>query len=238
LPEKFKCEPDIWLDATSNGLCDVVTQLLKSGFAIDAPHPIRKTTGLMEACRHGHTEMVKLLLTHGAKPSLQAGFDKFSSLHIAITHGHVKCAKLLLAYGTDLTTQDALGRTALHHAVTSEHRTLTDALRLSLIQQLLTYRAPIDAPDIEGATALHYCAIYNRLDCAEMLLYRGANPNAKTQECHLTPCHIAVVESNTDLIRCLLHHGSDPDCKTTQGWSVRSRYPDLCDISPGKQTAS
>lgn len=231
------CGPDKWLAAAAAGKRDEAMALLSQGFVIDAPHPTRKTTALLEACRHGQTEMTEWLLSRGAKPSLQMGSDKFTSLHIAIMTGHTRCAELLLAYGADVKTQDALGRTPLHHAITSEHAQLTDPLRHSLIQQLLTYRSPLDAQDIEGATPLHYCAIYSRLDCAHILLSRGANPNATTHDCDLTPCHIAVVEGNAELIALLIRCGADPDLVTTQGWSVRSRYPDLC-TPPGKQTAS
>lgn len=228
---------DSWIHAASSGDKDTIAELARQGIGTDSIHPTRKTTALIEACRTGQHITAEWLLARGAKASLQVGADRYSPLHMAAMAGHRRCIEFLLAYGADVSATDALGRTGLHHTITSEHPNLEGHARNEQIGQLLIYRAPLDAQDSEGATPLHYCAIYGLNECALLLLERGANPNIATNDCRLTPCHIAVVEENEALIRCLLAHGADADSMTSQGWSVRSRHPNLCLNTPGKQTA-
>lgn len=51
-----------------------------------------------EACSHGHEEVVKLLLQHGALLNA-AGYQNELPLHDAVKNGHASIATLLLRHG-------------------------------------------------------------------------------------------------------------------------------------------
>lgn len=94
-------------------------------------------TPLCMAAR-GYIDMVKLLLTYGARVNLPSR-DGISPLHVAVTKKNVDIAKLLLGHGALVDTQDNYGNTPLHKAV---------ALGLLPIAELLlTHGAQVNVPN-------------------------------------------------------------------------------------------
>jgi len=64
--------------------------------------------------------------------------------------------------------------------------------------------------------ALQSAAAARRLDLAEMLLARGANPNVRA-EGGFTPLHGAALSGQVDLALLLLKHGADVNAKDDSG---------------------
>ena len=70
-------------------------------------HPEFMTTPLIEASRFGHVEIVRMLLRHGADPTITADFEGCTALQEALREGHhhdvvdalLPC--LQFTYGTD-----------------------------------------------------------------------------------------------------------------------------------------
>ena len=71
---------------------------------------------LHEACNHGFTEMVKLLIKHGADVNAAANADAETPLHDAVMNGHLNCAKLLLQAKADVNAPTNGGDVALDYA--------------------------------------------------------------------------------------------------------------------------
>ena len=69
---------------------------------------------LVNAARHGHGTVVRLLLLHQADPTLPAGGGTVGAapLHFAANLGHKDCVRLLLSAGADPRLTDREGRTA------------------------------------------------------------------------------------------------------------------------------
>lgn len=66
---------------------------------------------------------------------------------------------------------------------------------------------------------LHYATIVGQAKLAEILLQKGADPNASTKN-GVTPLHLAAKNGSIECIELLLKHGADPERRTTQGLSA------------------
>jgi ankyrin repeat protein len=102
----------------------------------------------------------------------------WSALHVASFMNRLEAAEILIAYGADLSlvTSDNGGLTALHLASSRGH---SDIVAL-LLRQAATAggRRSIDvnAVDLNGRTAVDYCAYYGHTSCLEALLAAEADP--------------------------------------------------------------
>jgi ankyrin repeat protein len=111
-------------------------------------------SGLMFAARDGHIEAVRTLLQAGADPNFTDPDDS-TALIIALMNGHWDVARLLIEAGADVNHWDWWGQTPLYTAV--------DLNTLPL-------GARIELPTMDQSTGL---------DIINLLLARGANPNAQ-----------------------------------------------------------
>lgn len=102
------------------------------------------------ACRQGHSDIIELLLGHGARPDVQTKGGA-TALHRASYHGHLKCVSLLISKGADCTLVDSDGKTALHKAAENGHEDVCRVL-LKKCPDLLAVK------DSHGRTALD-CAL-------------------------------------------------------------------------------
>jgi ankyrin repeat protein len=78
--------------------------------------------------------------------------------------------------------------------------------------QLLLEQQPddVDAPQADGATALHWAAYWDDLTMAELLIRAGANSNA-TNDHGVTPLILACTNGNDAMVAMLLKGGADPN---------------------------
>lgn len=118
-------------------------------------------TPLYWAAAQGHTNVVRLLLEHGASVNAE-GFQKMTPLQIAAQMGHTGILTALLAKGANTTMKDASGSTAIHHAARTGQ---IDALKL-----LIASGADPNALDLQGHSALTLAAASGNEDLAEFLL--------------------------------------------------------------------
>lgn len=164
-------------------------------------------TPLLFAVRDGNTEMMRLLLAHGADIAQPSG-NKTLPLLIALLNGQVAIATELLERGADPNAADAYGRAALFAAIdlrNFNHEKYGDL--------------PTDGRD--------------PLDLIKALLKKGANVNARTETVPVhglmqfdaswvnfdgeTPFVRAALSGDIEVMRLLLEHGADPNIATTQG---------------------
>ena len=80
----------------------------------------------------------------------------------------------------------------------------------SNIRALLKTRADVNAPQVDGMTALHWAAYLDDLETAKLLLKSGANA-AATNRYSVTPLSLACRNGNTELVDLLLAAGADPN---------------------------
>jgi ankyrin repeat protein len=172
-------------------------------------------TALLYAARDGRFDEARLLVAAGADVN-QPEANGISPLLMAILNNHLELAKFLLDHRADLNTADFWGRAPLWAAVELRNRDMNNRDQDSPVDNGLD-RAPI-------------------LSFIQVLLDRGANPNARTKEVPpsrswlyslgdvswvdftgQTPFLRAALSGDTTSMRLLLKYGADPNLPTFAG---------------------
>jgi len=78
------------------------------------------------------------------------------------------------------------------------------------IRILLKQRADMNAPQVDGRTALHWAAHHDDPETAKLLVEAGANVKAENRY-GVTPLSLACQNGNGDLVELLLAAGADPN---------------------------
>lgn len=86
-------------------------------------------TALHQAAGHGHLELVRLLISHGAEIERRddSPVGPKTALHIAVANEHVAIVKELLQNGADVTTRGEMGGPLLHFALWQK-RSISDKI--------------------------------------------------------------------------------------------------------------
>jgi ankyrin repeat protein len=86
----------------------------------------------------------------------------------------------------------------------------------AVVRTLLQQKADVNAPQADGATALHWAAYRNDLELADILIAAGANAKTPNRE-GATPLYLASLEGNPAMIEKLLKAGADPNERGLHG---------------------
>lgn len=219
-----------WFSAVGNNDIDLLDDFLAHGVPIDAPHPLRHSTALMEATRLGRAGMVQWLLERGAAPAFLCGLPLGTALHCALRRRHWEIAQLLAARMSNCAVMDAYGATPLH-ILCAEILTSNDhAMAAALAALFIAKQCPLNSLDHEGTTALHHCIINDHHELATILLQHGANPNALIPDSRVSPLTIAALEKNASIAQLLLQYGANPHIRTREGTTPVSIFPALAPL--------
>jgi len=116
------------LEAVIVGDVEKVKDLLTNGAEVDVRDK-NGMTPLLLAARKGNSEIVRLLLAHGANVNAQDHYLAWTPLILASALGHKKVVKLLLEYGADIDIKDQNGMTALKYAVKNGYKEIVELLK-------------------------------------------------------------------------------------------------------------
>jgi uncharacterized protein len=119
----------------------------------------------------------------------------------------VASAVLVLALGV-CAGAGAASNPPLVDAVKRQDKTVT--------RTLLKQRADVNAPDVEGMTALHWAAHWDDLDTVKLLIRAGAKARVANRY-GVTPLHEACTVGNVGMIDALLNAGADPNAVLGEG---------------------
>ncbi len=132
----------IW-DAASKGNLSVVKQAIANGMDVNMKDPKSRGTLLASTALMGHTEIVALLLEHGADINARSK-DGGTALHAAAFLGRVETVKFLLDKGADTTLRHKMGGTAIDGAK------LNWLLARGIIK---TLKVDVDAAEVKAGRA-------------------------------------------------------------------------------------
>jgi uncharacterized protein len=91
-----------------------------------------------------HTEVLRVLLEHGADPNESYGEDGSMPLHTAVIGGHLRSVELLITHGADVHAPGPRGESPLRVALTMKNATIA--------RRLCELGADPDRPDAGGIT--------------------------------------------------------------------------------------
>lgn len=154
---------------------------------------------LCEASKNGRTEIVQLLLDHGANVHT----DNDSALRWASTNGHTDTVKVLLDHGAQYLSD------ALQRASTNGH---TDTVKV-----LLDHGADVH---IAGDSALRWASEKGYTDTVKVLLDHGADVHADNNYA----LRWASRHGHTDTVKVLLDYGADVHAENGQALQWASDY--------------
>lgn len=87
------------------------------------------------------------------------------------------------------------------------------------LEALMKQRVDVNAPQPDGATALHWAVHWDDLDLALRLLHAGANVNA-ANDLRVTPLMLACENRSVAMVQQLLKVGADPNATNSTGETV------------------
>src|SRR5580765_6019254 len=82
------------------------------------------------------------------------------------------------------------------------------------VRSLLRQKADVNAPQVDGTTALHWAVRLDDLDTADLLIRAGAKVGAANRE-GVTPLQLAALNGNAAMIEKLVKAGADPNASLT-----------------------
>ncbi|XP_064406199.1 uncharacterized protein LOC135350985 isoform X4 [Halichondria panicea] len=114
------------------------------------------------ACWKGYLEIVKTLVTHGARTDKGDGATNWTPLHHACWGGHKEVVQYLKEVGCSTDVRNRLGQTPLHMACLEGHIQLVKYL----VEEL---KCDVDVTDNGGETPLDLAVEYGRTEVADYL---------------------------------------------------------------------
>lgn len=198
--------------ATVTGDTDAVKRIVK-----DWPLDQLGLTALQIAVRHGHIEVVELLIAEHVDVNGR-GILGSTALDIAAEMGRLEIVKLLIANKADINYSPPSPLTLTPLLAASKHG------YIEIVQLLISKKANVNAwgsSDLQICTALGAAAEKGHKTVVQLLLANGANVNLPRKvEDHLIALQAAVRNGHTDIVRVLIAAKANVNAFTKYGMTA------------------
>jgi len=205
---------------------EMAGRLIQAGADVKAANRYG-VTPLYLACQNGSAAMIEKLVAAGADPNATVTLGETALMTVART-GNVEAAKVLLAHGATVDARENWrGQTALMWAVAERHP--------EMVKELIAHGADINArSEVQhwerqvtaeprekwlppgGLTPLMFAARQNCLECARILVEKGADLNAQDPD-GLDSLLLAAINGHYDVAIFLTEKGADPNLADETG---------------------
>lgn len=217
------------------GLASILSDLDPDGGSVDKLEPKYGQTPLMYACRKGHVEVVRRLLSLGASQQKVSArgrtalFEAILGRHVSSNpmssrepSQHNKIVELLVCempgdLDVNMVHRQEFNRTALMLAARLGH---VEMVQILLRNQTIN----VDLQDVNGMTALYLAAREDHHETVELLLQSGAGIDIVDFHAGRSPLRCAAernFENMVDLL--LLQYDADPALKDREGGTAALR---------------
>jgi len=102
----------------------IFTRIIEAGADIEKETSSAGNGPLHEACAHGFSKAVDLLLRKGAQVNRKNSSSENTPLHVSAMNGHVSCVNVLLGFGADKEIKNKQGLKAYELAIQAGHSEL------------------------------------------------------------------------------------------------------------------
>ncbi len=207
-----------------------VDGLLGSNLSLaDDASGMHKEAVIFAAVREGHSDVVKLLLSRGARLDVRDRYG-YPPLHIAAHAGYRAVVKVLLDGGADVNEKGAYGELALHWAAAKGHLEIAEVLVGAGSQvNTKTKKQRIDMDTMMKETAdvvKHELKNLELHEKARQAILKGSSlqiapPPRLAFATGDTPLHSAVQWGHNAIVKMLLSNGAEVDTENSFGqWSL------------------
>lgn len=191
--------------AVEQGSIEAVRLLLQAGAE---PNIIGKAGAPLHVAAHlNDVEIMRALLSGGAKPGARHPVSGATALHCAITSGNLVAVMLLLQWGASLDERDGLGLGVLHKAISAWAK---DPTIFSMLVALGADVMSVSGDEFDSLPLLHYAARSGCSGAIEELLSHGVPVDLPAPATSMTALHIACMLGRVACAKVLLTRGADP----------------------------
>uniref|UniRef100_A0A7S4I253 Uncharacterized protein n=1 Tax=Vannella robusta TaxID=1487602 RepID=A0A7S4I253_9EUKA len=179
--------------AVSNNHLPFVQILLQSEAINVDPVNRNGATPLLSAIDHGHSALVRMLISAGANAK-QADKQGFTALHKAVLTGNMEILRFLVK--TLESDSSALNAASAEQRLTPLHQAAFHGKK-NAMKVLLCAGAAVSPLSFNGTTPLHMASLKNHPKAMSLLLEHGASPDAQDNH-KRTPLHYACLFGHLD----------------------------------------
>jgi ankyrin repeat protein len=223
--EREKENIDHFMKAACLGDTAKITDFFLQGFDITTRDDNGKTV-VYYAVSCGQTDLLKLLIAHGAETNItfiDKGFREYSEvtyLMKAAGNGHTEVVRILIENGAKVNKVNSQGFSAIHYASTKGSLVGTvqgkEGDFVNTINLLIESGADVNAKNRENKTCLIRASNCGFDNIVEALLAHGADVNARDKD-NYTALIFACINGNLETVKLLMEHGADPKHKNNKG---------------------